>query len=106
MIDAAGFCCYGVVDALGVCNGWDASGRIGLTVMAKRPGGASAAAIAGYLGIDTSRLHSVTSKSGCVYCSHAIHGSFPCCCVRRDEQLQQIYQKRALYCSAIHVQVL
>lgn len=66
MIDAAGFCCYGVVDAFGVCNGWDASGRIALTLLAKPPSAASATAIAGYLGIDASRLHSVTSDPGCV----------------------------------------
>ncbi|CAL8471031.1 g10573 [Coccomyxa elongata] len=64
MIDTAGFCCYGVVDAFGVCNGWDASGRIALTLLAKPSSAASAAAIAGYLGIDVNSLHSVTSDPG------------------------------------------
>ncbi|BDA45373.1 probable extracellular serine proteinase at N-terminal half [Coccomyxa sp. Obi] len=64
MIDAAGLCCYGVVDAFGVCNGWDASGRIALTLLAEPPSAASAVAVAGYLGIDASHLHSVMSTAG------------------------------------------
>lgn len=70
MIDAAGFCCYGVVDAFGVCNGWDASGQIALSLLAAPPSAASAAAVASYLGIDPSRLHPSSSASMYAHNSH------------------------------------
>ena len=71
MIDAAGFCCYGVVDAFGVCNGWDASGQIALSLLAAPPSAASAAAVASYLGIDPSRLH--PSSSASMYAHNSLH---------------------------------
>jgi hypothetical protein len=70
MIDAAGFCCYGVVDAFGVCNGWDASGQIALSLLAAPPSAASAAAVASYLGIDPGRLHASSSASMYAHNSH------------------------------------
>lgn len=72
MIDAAGFCCYGVVDAFGVCNGWDASGQIALSLIGAPASAASAAAVAGYLGIDPSRLHPTSQASACAHNSAAL----------------------------------
>ena len=33
-LDASGMCCYSTVDSFGVCNGWDASGQVGITLLA------------------------------------------------------------------------
>ncbi len=64
VLDALGFCCYGTVDSFGVCNGWDASGQIAVTLLAASAGLVSVSAVAGYLGVSTSTMHAVSPSSG------------------------------------------
>jgi hypothetical protein len=74
MVDAAGFCCYGTVDSLGVCGGWDASGQIAVSVTAADAAAASAAAVSAYLGITQDAIHPVAAfsrwSSSCVILVH------------------------------------
>ena len=66
LVDAAGVCCYGTVDTFGVCNGWDASGQIAVTLLAVSASLASTSAVAGYLGTSTDTVQAVTTPDGCV----------------------------------------
>lgn len=66
LVDAAGVCCYGTVDTFGVCNGWDASGQIAVTLLAASASLASTSAVAGYLGTSTDTVQAVTTPDGCV----------------------------------------
>ena len=64
LVDASGFCCYGTVDSFGVCNGWDASGQIGITLLAGSASLAYTSAVAGYLGTSISAVHAVSLSNG------------------------------------------
>ena len=57
-------CCYGTVDSFGVCNGWDASGQIGFTLLTESASLASTSAVAGYLGTTISAVHAAPPSNG------------------------------------------
>ena len=61
-VDASGRCCaQGIVDTFGVCNGYDASGTLNITVTVPASSTADAqAALAQILGVAESSLSSAT----------------------------------------------